>query len=426
MTSMAKSLLAGLLALMMVFAHVVALEFNFDQYKGQQILRCELKDKRALENFIALKERFNLDLWTHHFSVGSFVDVRGSIAALAALRDILPCTIYADSVSELLIKEAETSYNHLQRRGAEADFFDAYHTFDELMSYYKDLVARYPKLTTWVPSIGQSIEGRDISVLHIKSKANPAKTIWYNGCIHAREWISPATVAYITTKLLEGYGVDNATTTIVDRFEIVVAPCINPDGYSYSWTNDRLWRKNRNTNNGNRCLGVDLNRNFNNHWGGVGASSNPCAEDYRGPSSSSEPETKAVQNYVLALKNRAAGIDFHSYGQLILRSFGYTYSPSNNEAILKQVGDGMRDVIFSQSGKRYTSQRAAELYPTTGSTDDWYTEQAGMWGWTIELRDLGAYGFRLPADQIRPTGEEIWAAFKYFTEQVWQRGPASN
>ena len=35
----------------------------------------------------------------------------------------------------------------------------------------------------------------------------------------------------------------------------------------YSWTNDRLWRKNRREQL--LCTGVDLNRNFNDHWSEV-------------------------------------------------------------------------------------------------------------------------------------------------------------
>ena len=35
----------------------------------------------------------------------------------------------------------------------------------------------------------------------------------------------------------------------------------------YTWNNDRLWRKNRRP--GTICDGVDLNRNYNDHWGGV-------------------------------------------------------------------------------------------------------------------------------------------------------------
>ena len=35
----------------------------------------------------------------------------------------------------------------------------------------------------------------------------------------------------------------------------------------YTWSNDRLWRKNRRK--GILCDGVDLNRNYNSNWGGV-------------------------------------------------------------------------------------------------------------------------------------------------------------
>jgi hypothetical protein len=32
---------------------------------------------------------------------------------------------------------------------------------------------------------------------------------------------------------------------------------------------------------------------------------------------------------------------------------------------------------------------------------------------TVELRDTGNYGFVLPASQILPSGEEVWAGVKY-------------
>ena len=41
---------------------------------------------------------------------------------------------------------------------------------------------------------------------------------------------------YIAAQLVENYGSDNDTTTILDKFEVVIAPCINPDGYNFSWT----------------------------------------------------------------------------------------------------------------------------------------------------------------------------------------------
>jgi len=196
--------------------------------------------------------------------------------------------------------------------------------------------------------------------------------------MHAREWVAHAAATYIAQQLLERYGADNATTALLDRYEVVVVPVANPDGYQYTWTDDRLWRKNRRKpadGSTSRCAGTDLNRNFANHWGGVGASKSPCAQDYRGPDVASEPETQAIQQYVLGLRNRAIGIDLHAYGQLILRSYGYTADPSPREDLLREVSHGMQEAMRTVHGAVYTSMRAAELYPTTGSTDDWYTEQ---------------------------------------------------
>lgn len=43
-----------------------------------------------------------------------------------------------------------------------------------------------------------------------------------------------------------------------------------------------MWRKNRRVNEGASCDGVDLNRNFDDHFGGEGTSPLPCSETYKG------------------------------------------------------------------------------------------------------------------------------------------------
>jgi len=37
---------------------------------------------------------------------------------------------------------------------------------------------------------------------------------------------------------------------------------------------------------------------------------------------------------------------------------------------------------------------------------------------TVELRDTGNYGFILPASQILPTGEEMWAGLSYLLKNM--------
>ena len=53
------------------------------------------------------------------------------------------------------------------------------------------------------------------------------------------------------------------------------------------------------------------------------------------------------------------------------------------------------------------------LDPAAGASDDWYKGVLeARFVYTTELRDTGHYGFRLPPEQIKPSGEELWAAFQ--------------
>ena len=100
-----------------------------------------------------------------------------------------------------------------------------------------------------------------------------------------------------------------------------LVPVLNPDGYEYSRTKDRYWRKNRRKNSGPKCdegilnyghpdyangvmvdsYGVDLNRNFGKGFGEGEASTDPCSIFYTGPEAFSEPESAALRDYVQEL-----------------------------------------------------------------------------------------------------------------------------
>lgn len=64
-----------------------------------------------------------------------------------------------------------------------------------------------------------------------------------------------------------------------------------------------MWRKNRNKQTENSCVGTDLNRNWDYHWGESGASKYSCAEIYRGIKANSELETQAVVKYIMKNPN---------------------------------------------------------------------------------------------------------------------------
>ena len=57
--------------------------------------------------------------------------------------------------------------------------------------------------------------------------------------------------------------------------------------------------------------------------------------------------------------------------------------------------------------------------PAAGASDDWYMGGLGTrYAFTTECRDTGYYGFLLPADQIIPSGEELFAGMKVVFEKL--------
>lgn len=86
--------------------------------------------------------------------------------------------------------------------------------------------------------------------------------------------------------------------------DFYIVPVLNPDGYEYTHTIDRMWRKNRRVPKTGSCIGTDLNRNFGYKWGGLGASKNPCDETFRGTAAFSEPESKAIKDYITSQRKK--------------------------------------------------------------------------------------------------------------------------
>lgn len=50
-------------------------------------------------------------------------------------------------------------------------------------------------------------------------------------------------MTYVADFLVRGYGKDSDATTLLDQFDVIICPILNVDGYDYTWTTDRMWRK---------------------------------------------------------------------------------------------------------------------------------------------------------------------------------------
>ncbi|MCB9849263.1 MAG: hypothetical protein H6817_01005 [Phycisphaerales bacterium] len=297
--------------------------------------------------------------------------------------------------------------------------FDDYMPLADIESYIEGLAAQRPDLCE-VFSIGNSLEGRPIKVLHITGPTGGDKPgVFYHGLQHAREWITGPVVMYIANHLVSNYDTDPCVHSLVDRGHVYLAPCVNPDGYTYTWTNNRLWRKNR-RNNGGGVYGVDLNRNWGFGWGGEGASSSPSEETYRGTGPFSEPETTVLSNFMAAHTEIRAYMDYHSYSQLLLWPFGYTstQAPQPDRTTFYNLGIEMQALIDSVHGQYYEAGPIyTTIYPASGGSVDWAYGDQGIFAFTIELRPQDFFpGFELPAEEIIPTCEENLAAIMALTE----------
>lgn len=297
----------------------------------------------------------------------------------------------------------------------------AYYTLDDIYGWIDDLVAQYPGIVTTF-NVGQSYEGRQLKGIKISYKSGN-KGIFIETNIHAREWISSATSTWIVNELLTS--TDPAVRDIAENIDWWVLPIANPDGFVYSHTNTRLWRKTRQPVS-SLCNGADPNRNFDFYWLSGGSSTQPCSDTYAGARAFSEPETKALADFYRTIAANITGyIDFHSYSQLLMYPYSTTAAGRiSNEQEHITVGSAMTRKIQERYGTQYKfGDVVTTIYVASGGSIDWVKGVIDTpFVFVYELRDTGLHGFVLPADQIIPTAEETFDSILEFVKEARKIG----
>ncbi|XP_050741360.1 zinc carboxypeptidase [Drosophila biarmipes] len=394
---------------------------RYDNYSVYKV-KFETADQRTLLKKL-VEDRGKFRLWQETqdelhllISPGAFGELESVVRKTNS-----SAKLFISNVQELIDSETEANLK-ASRDGSFG--WTKYNSLEEIYAWLDEILAAYPAITESF-IVGQSYEGRTIRGIKISYKSNnPGVFIESN--IHAREWITSATATWLINEFLTS--TDELVRNLAENHDWYIVPVFNVDGFVYTHEKDRMWRKTRQPSEISSCVGVDPNRNFDSYWmESGGASSDPCAEDYGGPNPFSEPEVKALADYITSIKDKInVLLAFHSYSQLLLSPYGHTKEefPPNYDDLMEVAqayGDAVGSLPYG-TVYRYGSS-AGVLYYATGATIDWvYNEQGVEITYTIEFRDTGRYGFILPPAHIIPNAEEALVGIAALLEKCDELG----
>lgn len=256
-------------------------------------------------------------------------------------------------------------------------------------------------------NLGTTRQGRPILAIRmtqgVKGRAvGSLPGILYQGTTHAREWISTEVTRRLLLWYIDQFPNNKTVHNILKTTELWFIPVVNPDGYQYTFDTERLWRKNLRDNDGDGVItsadGVDLNRNYPEHWNfdNEGSSSQFTSETYRGTAPGSEPEVKASINLFNRTQLKFA-ISYHSYGALLLYTQGWqVQTPSADDPVYVALTGTDDDPAIPG----FNPGVGADLYTTNGEFTDWAHAQEGVLAWTPELEEgCDGCGFVFPDDE---------------------------
>lgn len=236
-----------------------------------------------------------------------------------------------------------------------------------------------PLATTTVPEIpwqtmsviGNSVEGRPIEA---HTFGNGSTSVLFVGGIHGGyEWNS-VLLAYEVMDYLA-----NFPETVPEGLTIHVIPSLNPDGVAqvvaepgrFTLTDvasprERVAKARFNANS------VDLNRNFDCKW--QPTSTWRTATVSAGTAAFSEPETRALRDYILNISPRAA-VFWHSQANNV-------YASECENGVLPETLTLMNTYAGAAG---YGAVATFDAYPVTGDAEGWLAS-IGIPAITVELK----------------------------------------
>ncbi|XP_040481580.1 carboxypeptidase A6 [Ursus maritimus] len=270
---------AAFLPLCLLFLKILQLGHGHlynNRYAGDKVIRLIPDTEEEANALKKIYHQLKVDLWQpssiSYVSKGAVTDVHipqnGSQALLAFLQEAnIQYKILIEDLQNTLEK-ASSLRTQRNRRYLSGYNYEVYHSLEEIQNWMHHLNKTHSGLIRMF-SIGKSYEGRSLYVLKLGRRSRTYKrAVWIDCGIHAREWIGPAFCQWFVKEALLTYRSDPTMRKMLNHLYFYIMPVFNVDGYHFSWTSDRFWRKTRSRNSRFHCRGVDANRNWKVKWCG--------------------------------------------------------------------------------------------------------------------------------------------------------------
>ena len=229
-------------------------------------------------------------------------------------------------------------------------------------------------------SIGRSVMNKDIPCLKI---GRGSKKLFLSGAYHGLEYLTAAFLIRFIKHYAENfYNGTGDTKELFGKVTLFMSPMINPDGVDIAVngldiTNpyhralismvgihsfNTVWQAN--------ARGVDINHNYDAKWNMV--MEKPSPSKYGGEMAESEPETRAVVEFVRRM-NFDMLLAFHSQGREIYYDFDGMEGERSRE---------IADKMAEESGYAVCRPEGTASF---GGCKDWFIKEFGREGFTVEI-----------------------------------------
>ncbi|XP_055924205.1 carboxypeptidase D-like [Argiope bruennichi] len=247
-----------------------------------------------------------------------------------------------------------------------------YHHYNELKETLHKLAQDFSSLAN-VYSIGQSVERRDLFVIHITSNVTNVKPMFkYVANIHGNEAVGRELLLHLAHYLLHNYGKDARVTKLVDSVDIHIMPSANPDGFEAATEGDCYGtRQPSGRENGN---GVDLNRDFPDQFN---------ITNMNNMTAGRQPETLSLMTWIVS---NPFVLSANLHGGAVVAS--YPFDDSKFHTVFGQKSPSPDDRMFQHLSHVYANSHATMHKGNVCQDDDfkdgitngaeWYDVPGGM------------------------------------------------